>query len=78
LDCGFEILAVPQFTLYGDATRGRRPDFTRAADSETARTLFEKFCAKLSSSAKTKSGWFGKFQEVEILNDGPVTIIIEK
>ncbi|MCD6413471.1 MAG: D-tyrosyl-tRNA(Tyr) deacylase [Elusimicrobia bacterium] len=78
LEKNLEILAVPQFTLCGDVSRGRRPDFAAAAASSDAKVLFEKFFAKISAVLKAKEGWFGEYQEVEILNDGPVTIIIEK
>ena len=77
-DSGFEILLVPQFTLYGDIKKGRRPDFTTAADSDEASRLFEYFAGKLSEKVKTSCGWFGVYQEVNIVNDGPVTLVFEK
>ncbi len=78
VDKNFEILVIPQFTICGNVSHGRRPDFSHALPAERARPLFENFFGKLASLAKTKGGWFGEHQEVEIVNDGPVTIIMEK
>jgi D-tyrosyl-tRNA(Tyr) deacylase len=77
-EAGGGILAVPQFTLYGEARRGRRPDFLRAARPEHAEPLFERFCATLAAeSVPVARGVFRAHMEVELLNDGPVTLMIE-
>ncbi|HEY7952519.1 MAG TPA: D-aminoacyl-tRNA deacylase [Solirubrobacteraceae bacterium] len=68
-----EILCVSQFTLYGDARRGNRPSFTGAAAPEQAQPLWELFCA----AAGAKRGVFGAHMEVELVNDGPVTLVLE-
>jgi len=68
-----EILCVSQFTLYGDATRGNRPSFVAAARPEHAEPLYERFCAL----TKAKQGVFGAHMEVELVNDGPVTLLLE-
>lgn len=71
-------LVVPQFTLYGDARKGRRPDFTAAAGPPEARRLFEHFVVTLRSlGIPVKTGHFGARMLVEILNDGPVTLIVD-
>lgn len=70
---GREILAVSQFTLYGDTRRGTRPSFVAAADGEHARPLYERFCER----AGAKRGAFGARMEVELVNDGPVTLLVE-
>jgi D-aminoacyl-tRNA deacylase len=68
-----EILCVSQFTLYGDARRGNRPSFVAAASSEQAKPLYERFCER----AGAKRGAFGAHMEVELVNDGPVTLLLE-
>jgi D-tyrosyl-tRNA(Tyr) deacylase len=68
-----EILCVSQFTLYGDARRGNRPSFVAAARSEHAEPLYERFCER----AGAKRGVFGAHMEVELVNDGPVTLLLE-
>ena len=79
IDVKGEILVVPQFTLYADTQRGRRPSFVQAAQPEIARDLFEKFIAELKkSSLRVEKGEFGARMEVELVNDGPVTIILEQ
>ncbi len=71
-------LVVPQFTLYGDARRGRRPDFTRAARPEAAEPLLGRFCALLAAEGvPVERGVFGAHMQVELLNDGPVTLMLE-
>lgn len=78
IDVGGEALVISQFTLYGDASRGRRPDFTGAARPEEANALYEHFCCALRSRKITvKTGLFGADMEVEIINDGPVTVILD-
>jgi D-tyrosyl-tRNA(Tyr) deacylase len=72
------ILAVPQFTLYGDVRRGRRPDFVDAARPEHAEPLFESFCAALARAGIAPArGVFRAHMEVELVNDGPVTLMLE-
>ena len=78
LDVGGHLLVVSQFTLYGDARKGRRPSFDRAAPAETARALFEKFIDRLRPSGLIiQSGRFQETMQVESVNDGPVTILID-
>ena len=73
-----EVLAVPQFTLYGNTEKGRRPEFTFAERPEKAKILFDSFCEKLSNFLSCKKGFFGAKMEVELVNDGPVTLMVEK
>jgi D-tyrosyl-tRNA(Tyr) deacylase len=68
-----EILCVSQFTLYGDARKGNRPAYVAAARPEHAEPLYERFCARLGA----KRGVFGAHMAVELVNDGPVTILLE-
>jgi D-tyrosyl-tRNA(Tyr) deacylase len=68
-----ELLCVSQFTLYGDTRRGNRPSFVAAAASEHAEPLYEHFCARSGA----KRGVFGAHMEVELVNDGPVTLLLE-
>ena len=68
-----EILSVSQFTLYGDTRRGNRPSFTSAAPREQAEPLYEHFC----EAAGAKRGVFGVHMQVELVNDGPVTLLLE-
>lgn len=71
------ILVVPQFTLYGDVRHGRRPDFATAATPEQGRRLFDAFCGVLRGEGATVAqGAFGAEMRVEILGDGPVTIVM--
>lgn len=78
LDTGGTILAVSQFTLYGDARRGNRPGFTGAASPETAEPLYDEFVRLLRSfGIEVQTGVFGAMMDVEIHNKGPVTIIID-
>ncbi len=73
-----EILAVSQFTLYGDTRKGRRPSFTEAASPQAAQSLYQKFVESLRKSGlPVKTGAFGKHMLVDIHNDGPVTLIME-
>ena len=68
-----EVLCVSQFTLYGDTRRGNRPSFTGAAPPEVAEPLYERFCERLGA----QRGSFGARMEVELVNDGPVTLLLE-
>ena len=73
------LLVVSQFTLYGDASRGRRPSFIDAARPEQAIPLYERFIALLrSAGVPVETGEFGAMMEVELVNDGPVTLILER
>ena len=73
------VLVVPQFTLYGDVRRGRRPEFLAAARPEHAEPLFERFCEALSSrTLRVARGVFRAHMQVELLNDGPVTLMLER
>ena len=77
-ETGGEILVVPQFTLYGDARRGRRPSWAAAADPDMAEQRVEALCAALEAlGATVRRGAFREHMEVELVNDGPVTIILE-
>lgn len=78
LDIGGQVLAVPQFTLYGDVKKGRRPSFTEAAPPELGRSLFNEIVRKINDQGiKVNTGEFGANMLVEISNDGPCTIIID-
>jgi D-tyrosyl-tRNA(Tyr) deacylase len=69
-----EVLCVSQFTLYGDAERGNRPSYVTAARPEVAEPLYERFCDRLDA----RRGVFGAHMEVELVNDGPVTLLLER
>ena len=72
------VLCVSQFTLYGSVRKGRRPSFTEAAEPERAEALYERFCAALEGEGVTCArGRFGAHMEVESVNDGPVTLLID-
>ncbi len=78
-DVGGNVLVVSQFTLYGDVRKGRRPSFTDAARPEQAEPLVDTFCDKLRQRGLTvATGVFGAMMQVEIHNDGPVTLMLEK
>ncbi|PFO03599.1 D-tyrosyl-tRNA(Tyr) deacylase [Bacillus sp. AFS076308] len=78
LDVGGEILSVSQFTLYGDCRKGRRPNFMEAARPEQAVVLYEAFNQMLRDKGITvETGVFGAMMDVELINDGPVTLIVE-
>ena len=68
-----EALCISQFTLYGDTRKGNRPSYTEAARPEVAEPLYERFCERLGASR----GVFGAQMQVELVNDGPVTVLIE-
>ena len=73
------LLVVSQFTLYGDASKGRRPSFVDAARPETAIPLYERFVALLRErGCRVETGEFGATMEVELVNDGPVTLWLER
>ncbi len=78
LEAGGDILSVSQFTLYGDVKKGRRPSFIEAARPEQAEPLWEAFNRKLEEEGlKVQTGVFGAMMDVELVNDGPVTIIVD-
>ena len=78
-DVGGAVLAVSQFTLYGDAAKGRRPSFVDAARPEHARPLYERFVALLRArGVRVETGEFGAMMDVELVNDGPVTLWLER
>jgi D-tyrosyl-tRNA(Tyr) deacylase len=80
-EVGGAVLVVSQFTLYGDAKKGRRPSFTDAAPPEIAIPLYERFVTLLRAKAggiPVATGEFGAMMEVELVNDGPVTLLLER
>lgn len=79
-DVGGSVLVVSQFTLYGDARKGRRPSFIGAAGPDTAIPLYERFLDLLREHApgRVESGEFGAMMDVELVNDGPVTLLLER
>ncbi len=79
-DVGGEILAVSQFTLLADTRKGKRPSFIKAALPEEAEPLFDYFCERLRAAgvASVKTGRFGAMMDVALVNDGPVTIVLER
>ncbi len=78
LDVQAELLLVSQFTLYGDCRKGRRPSFDRAAPPAVARELYDHFVRKVAESGLvTQTGVFQAHMDVELLNDGPVTFLLE-
>lgn len=79
LDIEGSILSISQFTLYGDATKGRRPSYIKALNGEKAETLYALFNQKLKDkNIKVECGVFGADMKVDFINDGPVTIILER
>ena len=79
-DINGEVLVISQFTLYGDTQHGNRPSFTLAAKPDIAIPLYEKFVKRMKENlgeVRVKEGIFGEMMEVRIINDGPVTIIID-
>jgi D-tyrosyl-tRNA(Tyr) deacylase len=69
-----EVLCVSQFTLYGDTRKGNRPSYTAAAGADLAEPLYERFCERLGAAR----GVFGAHMAVELVNDGPVTVLVER
>jgi D-tyrosyl-tRNA(Tyr) deacylase len=78
-DTGGEVLVISQFTLHASTKKGNRPSYIRAARPETAVPLYKEFIRRLETETGTrvKSGEFGAYMQVELINDGPVTIIID-
>jgi D-tyrosyl-tRNA(Tyr) deacylase len=79
-EAGGDLLVVSQFTLYGDVSKGRRPSFVRAAPPEVAEALYEELLRTLRSKTAraVESGEFGAMMEVDLVNDGPVTLVLER
>lgn len=78
-DIGGAVLVVSQFTLYGNTEKGRRPSFIEAARPEVAIPLYESFIAELRGRGlKVETGEFGAMMDVELVNDGPVTLVVER
>lgn len=79
-DTGGAVLAVSQFTLLADTRKGKRPSFVGAAPPEEAVRLFDYFCERLHSAgvAQLETGRFGAMMDVHLVNDGPVTIVLER
>ncbi len=79
LDIGGNILSISQFTLYGDASKGRRPSYIKALGGDKATILYDEFNNKLrEKNVEVSTGIFGADMQVSLINDGPVTIILEK
>ncbi len=77
LDAGGEALVVSQFTLVADTSRGNRPSFSEAAPPEQAESLYEAFCGALSAlGVRVETGIFGARMQLELVNDGPVTLVL--
>lgn len=77
-DLGADVLVVSQFTLYGDTRKGRRPTWTQAAPGSIAEPLYETFCRHLAGlGANVERGVFGADMAVSLINDGPVTLLLE-
>ena len=77
-DVGGEILSISQFTLYGDASKGNRPSYIKALNGEEASKLYDLFNKKMNEIIHTETGIFGADMKVSLINDGPITILLEK
>jgi D-aminoacyl-tRNA deacylase len=79
-DVGGDLLVISQFTLYGDTSKGRRPSFVRAAAPDVAAALYDAFVTTLRARTgrRVETGEFGAMMEVELVNDGPVTLVLER
>ncbi len=79
-EVGGGLLVVSQFTLYGDSRKGRRPSFVKAAHPDVATPLYDRFVALLRerAPARVETGEFGAMMQVELVNDGPVTLLLER
>jgi len=79
-ETGGEVLAVSQFTLLADTRKGKRPSFVNAAPPVEARSLFDYFCKRLHAAGilRVKTGTFGAMMDVALINDGPVTLVLER
>jgi D-tyrosyl-tRNA(Tyr) deacylase len=79
-DVGGDLLVVSQFTLYGDTHKGRRPSFVRAAHPDRAVPLYERFVEllRLAAPGKVETGVFGAMMDVALVNEGPVTLMLER
>jgi D-tyrosyl-tRNA(Tyr) deacylase len=79
-DTGGDLLVVSQFTLYGDVRKGRRPSFVGAAQPDLATALYDRFVALLRERApgRVETGEFGAMMDVELVNEGPVTLVLER
>ena len=80
MDVSGDLLVVSQFTLYGDVRKGRRPSFVAAASPEMAVPLYEQFvaCLRARSGGRIETGEFGAKMDVELVNEGPVTLMLER
>lgn len=79
LDKSYSILSVSQFTLYGDASKGRRPSYVNALNGSLAKPLYDKFNEELRKyGVEVETGIFGADMKVELINDGPITIMLER
>lgn len=78
VDVAGEVLVVSQFTLTADTSRGKRPGFSTAAPGEIARDVYERFVATLKQSIAVSTGLFGADMQVSLVNDGPVTFMLER
>lgn len=79
LDIGGSILSISQFTLYADASKGRRPSYVKALGGDKSSSLYDEFNQKLKKSGvEVETGIFGEDMKVSLINDGPVTIMLEK
>ena len=78
LDINGSILSISQFTLYADTRKGRRPSYVNALSGEIATNLYDEFNEKLKKQIHVETGIFGAEMKVELINDGPVTIMLEK